>query len=158
MEKCTNCSNRIRDVHTDRRPDRRSANFVDGFRSFVGNLFRMLANGTIFYLYLYPEYIVPVIFMCGVVIIVLLLNRRYMHLSSSKKQKQNSRGYYQFNSLLEFFYFFQIFPGYGNIFTNERFISLLFIIIIIVTQKLNLWTLGIFSVLQTNYAFIGLIT
>ena len=64
-----------------------NANFVDGFRSFVGNLFRMLANGTVFYLYLYPEYIVPVIFMCGVVIIVLLLNRRDTHLSSSKKQK-----------------------------------------------------------------------
>ena len=57
-----------------------NANFVDGFRSFVGNLFKMLANGTVFYLYLYPEYFVPTIFLWGVVIIVLLLVRKETHL------------------------------------------------------------------------------
>ena len=39
----------------------------------------------------------------------------------------------------------------GNIFTNEQFISLL----LIISQKLNLRTLGIFDVPQTYYALYG---
>ena len=55
------------------------ANFVDGFRSFVGNFFRLFARATSFYFFLYPEYFVPPIFTFGLLIFAVLLTRRGIH-------------------------------------------------------------------------------
>ena len=57
-----------------------NANFVDGFRSFVGEFFRLFARGSLFYFFLYPEYFVPPIFSIGIIITLLLLFRRRIHL------------------------------------------------------------------------------
>ena len=45
-----------------------NANFVDGFRSFVGNFFRLSARATSFYFFLHTEYFVPPMFTFGLLI------------------------------------------------------------------------------------------
>ena len=56
-----------------------NANFVDGFRSFVGNFFRLSARATSFYFFLHTEYFVPPMFTFGLLIFGLLLTRRRIH-------------------------------------------------------------------------------
>ena len=56
-----------------------NANFVDGFRSLVGSLFRLGAKGSLFYFFLYPQYYAPPMFACGLLIIALLLKSRRIH-------------------------------------------------------------------------------
>ena len=56
-----------------------NANFVDGFRSSVGNFFKLVANLTVFFFYLHPEFFSPSMFTIGIVLIVLLLSRREKH-------------------------------------------------------------------------------
>ena len=60
-----------------------NANFVDGFRSLVGNFFRLCARATMFYFFLYPGFFVPPVFAVGLLIIVLLLKRRRIHVNRS---------------------------------------------------------------------------
>ena len=53
-----------------------NANFVDRFRLFVGNFFRLFARATSFYFFLYTEYFVPAMFTFGLLIFGLCLTRR----------------------------------------------------------------------------------
>ena len=63
------------------------ANFVDGFRSFVGNLFKIFAKGTSFYSFLYTEYFVPPMFTFGLLIFALLLTRERTHIGLTSTTK-----------------------------------------------------------------------
>ena len=64
-----------------------NANFVDGFRSFVGNLFKIFAKGTSFYSFLYTEYFVPPMFTFGLLIFALLLTRERTHIGLTSTAK-----------------------------------------------------------------------
>ena len=61
-----------------------NANFVDGFRSFVGNFFRLCARASLFYFFLYPQYFVPPMFAIGLLIAVLLISRRRIHVGAAR--------------------------------------------------------------------------
>ena len=63
-----------------------NANFVDGFRSFVGNFFRVLARGTVYYFFMYTEYFAPPVLLVGAIIICILLFRKDSFLLNAKKQ------------------------------------------------------------------------
>ena len=53
-----------------------NANFVDGFRSLVGSIFRVICKAFLFYFFLYPEYFAPAMFGYGLVMVLLLLATR----------------------------------------------------------------------------------
>ena len=61
-----------------------NANFVDGFRSLVGNLFRLGVRGSLFYFFLHPQYYAPPMLACGLLIIALLLKSRRIHVDISR--------------------------------------------------------------------------
>ena len=59
-----------------------NANFVDGFRSCVSNLLRIVANCSMFYFHLYPEYFAPFIFSFGLTFTMFLMARRQIYLGT----------------------------------------------------------------------------